>query len=225
MELRATQLKKKIAAEVSKRLPCVRGAVSRRLTEGLPPHQRFASMADRCSRSPNYVSAPQISTAPKTTLLTGSSGIGEATFFAPDRSFSDLSKFQLRKSILQPRFARQLPLHKGAFFDLNCVLLFPAGAVRNTSVGAIHESPVCCSEKICSHPEDRGRPCVAARVGCGRKPGEKGRRGRRPLRRRSGLFTGRGLAPAVLFTLYSRLRRAFFRAVCRSADRPEAPER
>ena len=116
MELRATQLKKKIAAEVSKRLPCVRGAVSRRLTEGLPPHQRFASMADRCSRSPNYVSAPQISTAPKTTLLTGSSGIGEATFFAPDRSFSDLSKFQLRKSILQPRFARQLPLHKGAYF-------------------------------------------------------------------------------------------------------------
>ena len=115
MGFRATQQKKKIAAEISKRLPCVRGAGTRSVTEGLPPHQRFASMADRCSQSPNYVSAPQISTAPKTTLLTGSSGIGEATIFAPDRSFSDLSKFQLRKSILQPRFARQLPLHKGAF--------------------------------------------------------------------------------------------------------------
>ena len=97
------------------RLPCVRGAGTRSVTEGLLPHQRFSPMADRCSRSPNYVSAPQVSSAPKTALLTDSSGTDEAPVFAPDRSFSDLSRIQLRKSILQSRFARQLPLHKGAF--------------------------------------------------------------------------------------------------------------
>ena len=87
MELRATQLKKKIAAEVSKRLPCVRGAVSRRLTEGLPPQWRFLPMFNQCFRRPGFDPAPQISSAPKTTLLTEGSGIDKAPVFAPDRSF------------------------------------------------------------------------------------------------------------------------------------------
>ena len=63
----------------------------------------------------------------------------------------------IKKGYFQSRFARQLP-QRGSLFlisasldsspytgepflDFNCALLFHTGAVRNTSVGAIHESP------------------------------------------------------------------------------------
>ena len=86
------------------------------VTEGLLPQLWFFSISKRRSRSPGFVSARQLSSVPKTALLTGSSGKTEAPGHRSVFSFPDLSRIRLRKSIPQSRFARQLPLHKGAFY-------------------------------------------------------------------------------------------------------------
>ena len=86
------------------------------VTEGLLPQLWFFSISKRRSRSPGFVSAQQLSSVPKTALLSGSSGKAEAPGHRSVFSFPDLSRIRLRKSIPQSRFARQLPLHKGAFY-------------------------------------------------------------------------------------------------------------
>ena len=85
------------------------------VTEGLLPQLWFFSISKRRSRSPGFVSAQQLSSVPKTALLSGSSGKAEAPGHRSVFSFPDLSRIRLRKSIPQSRFARQLPLHKGAY--------------------------------------------------------------------------------------------------------------
>ena len=149
-----TRSNRKAEQNPHQRLPCVKGAVSRRLTEGLLSHQRFPPLSNPCSRSPEYGSALKISFASKAALLTSSSGFDEAWSPAPDRLIQDLSTILLPRATLQSRFARQLPLHRGAFafillrasFSHPCRLLTCPKTETAARCVRRHQKPTC-------HPE------------------------------------------------------------------------
>ena len=106
------------------RLPCVRGAVERSETEGLPPQLRFPPLSNRCSPRQEYGSVLQVPSAGKTARPTENSGIDKAPVFAPDRSFSDSCKIQLRKQSFSHGFAVPAPFTQGSLFLLSAAFCF-----------------------------------------------------------------------------------------------------
>ena len=121
------------------RLPCVRGAGTRSVTEGLPPQFRFPPMFTRCRRSPEYGSVLQVSSVWKTMLLTGGSGIGWAAIFTPDRSFLKLNQIPTAQVNPSVSLRSTAPFTQGSLFlNFTNALLFHTGAAQNPSVGATH---------------------------------------------------------------------------------------
>ena len=106
------------------RLPCVRGAVERSETEGLPPQLRFPPLSNRCSPRQEYGSVLQVPSAGKTARPTENSGIDKAPVFAPDRSFSDSCKIQLRKQSFSHGFAVPALFTQGSLFLLSAAFCF-----------------------------------------------------------------------------------------------------
>ena len=94
------------------------------VTEGLLPHQRFAPMAKQCSRRP--VSVLQLSSAAKTALLTGSSGIDQAPVFCVRLFFFGLK--QNPTAQVNPSVSLTLDSSPkgGAFFLASVSPAFPA---------------------------------------------------------------------------------------------------